>query len=116
MLQNGVKKSWSVPSLIATLSINKNMIMSQIQRVALLLNYEQFNRWESGTWVSSCHFAPLSTGHVIDVVEDILLDNGGTLHAGDRAIVTTICKEHVELKFGDNVVEVSRGRCDHLRG
>ena len=32
LLQNGVKKSWNVPSLIATLSINRNMIMSQIQR------------------------------------------------------------------------------------
>ena len=61
-------------------------------------------------------FAPLCTGHVVDVVEDILLENGGTLHAGVRAIVTGICKEHVELKFGDNVVEVSQGRWDHLRG
>ena len=32
LLQNGVKKPWNVPSLIATLLINRNMIMSQIQR------------------------------------------------------------------------------------
>ena len=82
-----------------------------MEKFRIVRNYEQFNRWESGTWVSSRHFAPLSTGHVVDVVEDILLEN-----AGDRAIVTGICKEHVELKFGDNVVEVSQGRWDHLRG
>ena len=33
LLQNGVKKPWNVPSLIATLLIKRNMIMSQIQRV-----------------------------------------------------------------------------------
>ena len=33
MLQNGVKQPWNVPSLIATLLIKRNMIMSQIQRV-----------------------------------------------------------------------------------
>ena len=33
VLQNGVKKPWNVPSLISTLSIKRNMIMSQIQRV-----------------------------------------------------------------------------------
>ena len=32
-LLNGVKKPWNVPSLIATLLIERNMIMSQIQRV-----------------------------------------------------------------------------------
>ena len=33
LLQNGLKKPWNVPSLIATLLIKRNMIMSQIQRV-----------------------------------------------------------------------------------
>ena len=33
LLQNGVKKPLNVPSLIATLLIKRNMIMSQIQRV-----------------------------------------------------------------------------------
>ena len=33
MLQNGVKKPWNVPSLIATLLIKRNMIMSQIQKL-----------------------------------------------------------------------------------
>ena len=61
-------------------------------------------------------FVPLSAGHVVDVVEDILLDNGTMLRAGDRTIVTTICKEHVELKIGDNAVDVSRGWWHHLRG
>ena len=28
------------------------------------------------------------------------------LHAGDRAIVTTISKEHVQVKVGDNTVDV----------
>ena len=61
----------------------------------------------------SCRdFTPLYTGHVIDVVEDILLNNGTMLHAG---IVTTSCREHVELKFGDNAIDVSRGWWHHLR-
>ena len=33
LLQNGVKKPWNVPSLIATLLTKRHMIMSQIQRV-----------------------------------------------------------------------------------
>ena len=43
------------------------------------------------------------------------MNNGTMLHAGDRAIVNTICKEHVELKFGDNTVDVSRGWWHRLR-
>ena len=71
--------------------------------------------WESGSRQSRRNFALLSTGHVIDVVADILLNNGTMFHAGDRAIVTTICEEHVELKFGDNTVDVSRGWWPRLR-
>ena len=72
-------------------------------------------RWESGSSVFCRDFALLSTGHVTDVAEDLLLSNGTTLHAGDRATVTTICKEHVEIKFGDNTVDVSRGGWHRLR-
>ena len=61
------------------------------------------------------NFALLSTGHIIDVVEDILLNNATMLHACGHAIVTTICKEHVELTFGDNTVDVSRGWWHRLR-
>ena len=39
------------------------------------------------------------------MVEDIFLNNG---------TMATICKEHVELKFGDNAVDVSR-RCARPR-
>ena len=60
-------------------------------------------------------FALLSTGRVIDVVEDTLLNNGTVLHAGERAMVTTICEEHVDLKLGDTTVDVSRGWWHRLR-
>ena len=33
LLQNGVKKPWNVPSLFTTLLVQRNMIMSQIQRL-----------------------------------------------------------------------------------
>ena len=39
--------------------------------IRIVRNYEQCNRWESGTWLSSRHLDPLFTGHVVDVVEDI---------------------------------------------
>ena len=76
--------------------------------VRVLRNLERYKRWECGSWVSCRGFAPLSTGHAIDVMEDIPLNNGTMLHAGDRAFVITVCREHVELKFGDNAVDVSR--------
>ena len=69
---------------------------------------------KSGSRVFCRISALLSTVDVLHVVEDILLNNGTTLHAGD-SIVTTICKEHVEAKFGDNAVDVSRGRWHRLR-
>ena len=59
--------------------------------------------------------APLSIGHVIDVVDDILLNNGTMLHAGVRANVTTISKEHGKFKFGDNIVDVSQEWWHRLR-
>ena len=82
--------------------------------IRVLRNHDQYKRWESRSCVSCRDFAPLFTGHVIDLVEDFLLNNGTMLHAGDRAVVTTICGEHEELKFGDSAVDVSRGWWHHL--
>ena len=59
--------------------------------------------------------SPLCTSHVIDVVEDILLNSSNMFHAGDRAIETATCKDHVEPMFGDNAVDVSRRWLQHHR-
>ena len=69
---------------------------------------------KSGSRVFCRISALLFTVHVLHVVEDILLNNGTTIHAGD-SIVTTICKELVEVNLGENTVDVLRGRWHRLR-
>ena len=58
-----------------------------------------------------CSVTILLRPYVTDVVEKILT----TLHADESAFLTAIWKEHVELKFRDNTVDVSRGWWHRLR-
>ena len=57
-------------------------------RVRVLDSREPRN-WESGSRKFCRNFTQLSTSHVIDLVEEILSDNGTVLHAYDGAIVIT---------------------------
>ena len=45
-------------------------------------------RWEAGWWEALARFAPLTIGHIINMMEEVSLEHGTVFGAGACAVVT----------------------------